>query len=231
MSSDATPRADRSSIGLRASLQSLWNEAIDLIYPPQCGHCERVGRRWCPTCSAVLAEVPIDLLKRQLTPDLVCLSSAVHRGILRDSVHSLKYDRAIALAVPLGERLSKLVGTAALTIDSIIPVPLHTARLRERGYNQSEALGAVMAEQLHIPLQRQALVRLKQTPAQVGLNAAQRRDNLRDAFRADSASVSGMTVVLIDDVITTGTTLWGCAQTLRQAGVRHILCLTVTSAL
>jgi predicted amidophosphoribosyltransferase len=112
--------------------------------------------------------------------------------------------------------------TASSTTPILIPIPLHRARLRERGYDQALELARPLARELRLPLLDDALLRLRNTPAQSRLDAAHRRRNLRDAFAWRSAAAIPAHVVLIDDVMTTGATLHAAARTLRRAGVLRV---------
>lgn len=104
----------------------------------------------------------------------------------------------------------------------LLCVPLHQARLRERGYNQALELAKPLARALEIPLDAHALIRTRSTSAQTGLDAKARRRNLKDAFAVDSAAELPAHVAILDDVMTTGTTLRECARVLRNAGVERV---------
>jgi predicted amidophosphoribosyltransferase len=112
----------------------------------------------------------------------------------------------------------------------VVPVPLHTSRLKERGYNQAHVLGAYVAAQHKIPLVPDAITRWRSTNSQVGLNHDQRQANVAGAFTANSALVTHRTILLIEDVFTTGATLRACAQAALDAGATGAYCLTVTVA-
>ena len=104
----------------------------------------------------------------------------------------------------------------------IVPVPLHRARLRERGYNQALELAAPLARALGVPLRHDLLLRLRATPAQTGLDAKARRRNLRGAFALAAGTEPPDLVVLLDDVMTTGATVREAARTLHRAGVPRV---------
>jgi ComF family protein len=157
-------------------------------------------------------------------------STAVHRGVIREAVQALKYDNNRLIAEPLGNRLVEQVRAKGWTFDMVIPVPLHSARRRERGYNQSELLASTLADAMNMPLVTNAVERTRLTRSQVGLNARERRLNLVDAFAGRPDQVSGKTILLIDDVYTTGATLGACAQALLDAGAAAVYGLTVTAA-
>jgi ComF family protein len=203
---------------------------IDLLYPPRCAGCGRVDARWCAQCQQELVQGAVVLLRTNRLPPLrSAAATGLHEGKLQQAVHALKYSGATEeLMVPLGNRLLTALASLKWPIDVIIPVPLHTARQRERGYNQSQQLGGYMAQVLGVPCDPLALLRWRDTPPQVGLNREQRQANMRGAFRANK-SLSGR-VLLIDDVFTTGATLQACALAAHDAGASAIYALTVSAA-
>jgi ComF family protein len=112
--------------------------------------------------------------------------------------------------------------------DFVAPVPLHTKRKRERGYNQSELLARCLARQIAVPFKHNMLVRVRSTLPQVGLSDSQRQANVKGAFRcADPSHISKRRVLLIDDVMTTGATAASAARTLLEGGALRISVLTV----
>jgi ComF family protein len=115
--------------------------------------------------------------------------------------------------------------------DLLIPVPLHSSRLRSRGFNQAVLLGEVLSRQWHIPLLRQGLKRTRATTPQMELNRTERLTNLRGAFVVtDTAALANRSIMLVDDVFTTGSTLAECAQVLRQAGCLQVSAVTIAHA-
>ena len=114
--------------------------------------------------------------------------------------------------------------------DVVVPVPLHTARLRERGSNQAALLAREMARRVGLVVEEQTLVRWRVTAPQVELDARQRKENVRDAFRCSGDALAGKQVLLIDDVYTTGATLEACAVALYEGGARDVRALTLARA-
>ena len=157
-----------------------------------------------------------------------CIRSAVYfEGVLREAVHRLKYYGRTALAEPLGGLMVAYWVQHPMPADVIVPVPLHTARLRERGYNQAALLAREMACRVGLALNEQTLVRRRATASQVKLDARQRKENVRDAFRCSDNALTGKQVLLIDDVCTTGATLAACAVALHEGGARSVQALTL----
>jgi ComF family protein len=143
-------------------------------------------------------------------------------------VTKLKFGRSLAAGRVLSELWLEAMAEALPTRpDLLVPVPLHPSRLRERGYNQALELTRPLARALRIPLADTLLSRTKATAAQANLDAKARRKNLRGAFAFDGAALNGtrpakLHVALIDDVMTTGTTLRECARVLKRAGVARV---------
>jgi ComF family protein len=156
-----------------------------------------------------------------------------YQGELRAIIHAFKYDGRRSLAAPLGRALRE-AGTAVLAdADAVVPVPLHSWKRIQRGFNQS----ADLARALGLPVYC-ALRRSRATRTQTGLTPAQRRRNVAGAFvlaawpwRAPRAAIAGRTLVLVDDVTTTGATLDACARVLKRAGAREVRTLTLARAL
>ena len=147
-----------------------------------------------------------------------------YEGVLRELIHLYKYGRVKTLARPLGALLA-----AALPheerFDAVTPVPLHWRRQWQRGFNQSELLARTLARRCGIPLIH-ALKRVRPTVAQSGLSNTGRRRNVAAAFRPRRA-VEGKRILLIDDVMTTGSTAAACALALKRAGAARVALLTV----
>ncbi len=134
------------------------------------------------------------------------------------------------MAPALGQLMADAYLMAPFPCDRLVPVPLHSQRLRERGYNQAALLARAVGDVLGVPALPTALVRSRQTRSQVELGAQERRENVRGAFAVPPAAVAtirGQAITLIDDVCTTGATLEACAAALRQAGARSVWGLTL----
>lgn len=231
--SPQVPIVTRSYLSLSriaAIAESIWKETLNLVFPPRCLGCGKVDTVICSGCLNILTHTRPPNSVQPLPPLNAITSTAVHKGVIREAVQALKYDHTRLIAVPLGNRLTEQVRAKGWQFDTIIPVPLHTHRLKERGYNQSELLAAIVADETLIPMVTVAVERTRLTRSQVGLSATERRRNLVDAFIAHPDLVTGKSILLIDDVYTTGATLGACAQALFDAGALSVYGLTVTAA-
>jgi ComF family protein len=129
----------------------------------------------------------------------------------------------------MATRVVDLFGERA--IDAVVPVPLHRRRARERGFNQADILARVVGKRLHRPVLRRAVARVRPTPPQAG-KARDRVRNVRGAFAVrDPARIEGRSLLLVDDVLTTGATVNECAKVLMKAGARAVLVYTLARAL
>ena len=148
-------------------------------------------------------------------------------GKLQDIVHLLKYRGIKSVGVELGKTLGgyMMQDVRFMSADFLIPVPLHRLKLRERGYNQSEFLCKGISEVTHIPIHSSLIVRKKYTQSQTQLDLEERRKNVGDAFTVHErflSEVKGKTFILVDDVITTGSTINACARGLVAHGAASV---------
>lgn len=149
-----------------------------------------------------------------------------YEGALRELIHLYKYGRVRTLAAPLGALLAAGVPRDE-RFDLIVPVPLHWRRQWRRGFNQSELLAREIGRRSGVEV-RALLRRTRATRAQAGLSHSGRRENVRTAFRLRRrTSLDGLRVLLVDDVLTTGSTASACARVLKRAGARRIAVVTV----
>ena len=227
-------------------LYRLFWDGLDWLYPPRCGGCGAPGARWCAKCADSLQRIQFPVCPvcgQEQASDQLCprcqaappawdhlRSLARYGGALRHAIHALKYRRDLGLGEVLSRSLLQLYRSLAWQADMAVPVPLDLARMRERGYNQISLLTIPLALASELLYRPKALNKVKETPRQVTLNGHHRRSNLAGAFEADPQLVKGKTILLIDDVVTTGTTLQACSQALRTAGARQVFALTLARA-
>ncbi|MGQ9490599.1 MAG: ComF family protein [Anaerolineae bacterium] len=231
------------------NLRAAWRRAsrvlLDVLYPPRCPGCGRLGMLFCPACLARIEPMPAPACPRcgrpgpddKLCPDCLAtpspldaiVSAAVFAPPLRNAIHQLKYENNRSLAEPLAALMATAWSRVPSPVDLIVPVPLHRQRLAERGYNQAALLARNLAEAVGVLVDERALVRARPTLQQVGLGREERIRNVAGAFSC-RRDVVGRRVLLVDDVCTTGSTLEACAEALRQGGAAWVGGFTLARA-
>lgn len=197
--------------------------ALDLVgaalAPPRCSACDApvsLRAAFCAACASTVERVdsrPGDY------------AAFVYGGAIAEAVTRFKYGDRPDLARPLGDLLRGALGPHARELGGVVvvPVPLHASRLAERGYNQSVLLARRCFRGAHVPLAPCALRRVRDTPRQATLDRAARLENVQGAFVVTSErEIRGRDVLLVDDVVTTGSTLRGCAGALLVGGARSV---------
>jgi len=220
---------------------------IDWLFPPPCGGCTNPGARWCDTCSNQIkpitdqvcpgcgqptGEVELCPRCRANPPAYLALRSwAVYGGPLRKAIHRLKYNADGGLGEILARSLSKKLIALGWPVEMIIPVPAGIDRQAQRGYNQTTFIAFPLALMSNLPYRPAALAKIRQNRTQVGLTVEQRRQNVKDVFQAKKSVVNNKTVLVIDDVTTSGATMEACASALKAAGAREVFGLTLARAI
>ena len=161
-------------------------------------------------------------------------SSGLYEGTLKEAIHTFKYGGVFPLVRVFGDLLQSTFQTLSqdYPVDVMIPVPLHIRRLRERGFNQALLLVKELNRRIGIPYEERVLKKIKDTPVQIALKKRERRKNLKGVFQVkDTETIKGKSVVLVDDVYTTGATVNECSRALLKAGAERVAVLTVARAL
>jgi ComF family protein len=208
----------------------LCQDCLDQIVPLRAPFCPACGRFFDGAgephyCSSCVHDAP---------PFSAHRSSARYRGHLKDALLLFKYRRYRVLGTRLAGFLVETLKREENVwtgVDVIVPVPLHRRRRRERGFNQAEVLAREIGRLRGIPVERRGLIKTKNLAPQTSLERDERAANVRDAYRCDRAErLQGKTVLLVDDVYTTGSTLRECAGVLKKAGVKDVRGVTVAQA-
>lgn len=226
-------------------LAMLLDGVLSLLFPPRCEICRTLQEPViCARCrgefDAIAAPhcqqcgLPFDPLAKTAShcpecreeppPFDAARAAGIYGGALRHAIHAFKYAGGRALAVPLAAFIAEQV-TPPFEIDCLCPVPLHPARERMRGFNQSRFLADELGGHWTLPVEG-LLARIQNTPPQMQLPAEKRRGNVRGAF-AVTGPVAGRAIGLVDDVFTTGSTLRECSRELKRGGAGRVLVLTV----
>ncbi len=154
-------------------------------------------------------------------------SWGLYVGVLKQVVQKIKYKRGFGIIEYLVTPIIQFIYNWGISVDMIIPIPLGNKRKIERGYNQSALIAKPISEYFNIPMYEQALIRTRDTKSQVGLNYEERRINMKNAFHADGSTCNKKSILLIDDIATTCSTLNESAKALKLAGAQKVYCFTV----
>jgi ComF family protein len=158
-------------------------------------------------------------------------SYALYKGSIVRAIMLLKFERVEPLGRWFAERLVEVARREELSVDMVVPVPLHRLRERERGYNQADLIAKLLARKLGLPYRAVLLTRTKPRPDKHILSLEERWDSVRGAFATRPGSkVDNLRVLLVDDVMTTGATLDAAAKALRDAGAKSVIGLTIARA-
>ncbi len=183
----------------------------------------------CPSCRASLADTSKALPFKGYRNISYVMSAFEYTGKLRDVILSFKFKNCWSYAPLLADIMQEYIssyGDISETFDCIVPVPLHSGRMRERGYNQSELIAEHVAKRNGIPMRPDLLVRNRATVKQSTLHGTSRALNVKDAFECGEP-LDGANVLIFDDICTTGSTLRFCADALKRAGAEKICALTL----
>ncbi|MES9832502.1 MAG: ComF family protein [Candidatus Thiodiazotropha sp. DIVDIV] len=221
-----------------------WINSIQRYLYPQscllCGSNADFETRFCQTCYEKLPfnhhacpycalPLPVNTAEgtrcggclQQQLPYHSCITALRYEPPLSRLISNLKFRQHLHLTLPLAKLLIHRLAEPDDPPELILPVPLHPRRLRERGFNQAQEIGRVVAKHYGIPLDSRLVKRTRETSAQSDLNEHERRRNLRNAFRI-YGSLKGVNVAILDDVVTTGSTITELSKALNRAGADKI---------
>lgn len=223
---------------------------LDLVYPPFCLTCGRDGEDYlCVECEEKIDAIVPPVCQKCGTPSEsnqcpecerrefafeFARGAGTFDGILRGAIHALKYQNRIVMAEPLGAILARCFPTTRIAgkVDLAIPIPIHKSRLVERGFNQAAELARVLCKRTGLPLDTSNLYKCRSTRPQADLPFEERLINLEGAFAIRKPEcVQGRRILLIDDVMTTGSTFHEAARTLKEAGARQVFAYTLARAI
>lgn len=230
-----------------------WSAGLDLLFPevwhcPFCWHAVSGGRTdgLCPACSQKILKLSRSLPScprcGRFTAAAKCpncydwpktlsevISVVPYDGIFKEKIFDLKFNNKTELALPLGFLMAAKAKERILAAQKplVMPIPLHPLRAEERGYNQSALLARIIMRELNVFYMEDILFRQRYEKSQISLGRTERRLNLQDSFTVKAADkLRRKTVILVDDVLTTGATMIAAATVLSAAGAEHVIGLT-----
>jgi ComF family protein len=216
-----------------------WDYILDLIYPKECVGCNKEGTWLCRRCQSKIIKIKTPYCpkcKRITKNGQFCsncrkntfltgiIISAYYREPLKEAIHHYKYQGIKDLKNQLSSLIiDRLKNNLPRGEKILIPIPLYKRKELERGFNQSKKITEIISSYFNIPLVGNLLVRRKQTLPQINLKLKERSENIKDAFELlPKNKIKGKTILLVDDVTTSGATLNEAAKILRQAGAKEI---------
>jgi competence protein ComFC len=225
-----------------SAYQYFW-KAVDWVFPPECGGCGKVGSSWCPDCSSklIMLQDPVCLKCGLPIPKIgICSSCKLNsfpfeslRSIseytepMRSAIIRMKKHSDYDLGLSLSKYLVSMFHTLNWKIDAVVPVPINKSHLNMRGYNQTDLFAYPFSLAIHSPYRPKLISRIRETRSQVGLNALERYENVKGAFKADPFYTSGKKILIINDVATTCSSISACSEALLGAGAKSVYGITL----
>jgi len=220
------------------NLTTVGNAFISLLFPNQCLICKE-GEFFsqdpiCRDCFQHMTPLPTGNRVQELTVNDgidIALSGWDFGDELRITIHSLKYEERARIGSFLGELLGDQIHkTTIQDLDYLIPVPLHPVKLRDRGFNQARWIADGLGKTVQKPIRTKLMKRIKDTISQTTLDRKERLNNMKKAFKINQ-DVTDKNIGIVDDVLTTGSTISSMASKLKDAGAKKIVAITVATPL
>lgn len=207
---------------------------LDLLYPPRCMFCRKLIAAKedgvCRDCRTRIPRVPSGDLRRDIKHISFCVSPWYYEGDVRQALLRYKFRGVTAYGRIFAGFMAKSIDEIHFSCDIITWVPLSRRRLRARGYDQARILAEELAGKLGVPCVKLLEKQVDTKPQSSLERAEQRRENARGAYRCpDRTAIAGKSILLVDDIVTTGSTLSECARVLKEAGCREIIAATAAT--
>ncbi len=214
---------------------------LDLVYPRICNECNQKisedDNYFCVSCYSKLKYLSIaddrENIRRKSNfhnsiDEVYSLFYFEPHTVSQKIIHMIKYEGMKNLGIQMGKALGEKLTQAGVKADKIIPVPLHISRKRERGFNQSEVIASGVSQIIGAPMVSGILKRARSTKSQTRLNREERLLNVHDAFELKiKPDLAGKSIIILDDVITSGATLLSCARLLKKLNAEKVIALSL----
>jgi len=237
-------------------VSALFDSLLDILFPPRCLGCASLGKEiFCANCLAGINYIDLCCQKcgrpfagsfrnslcsdcRSQTPPFdIARSAAIYEGALKEAIHKFKFGGKMSLSGPLSKLFADRLSAGHFDrvlegIDMVTMVPLYNKRQKERGFNQAEVLAQAAANYLKLDPAEHVLLRTRNTRPQFDLKREERFANVEGAFEVGRGTlVRGKSILLIDDIFTTGATVCECSKALKDAGAKRVAVLTLARAI
>ena len=211
-------------------MNEIVDRVLDLLYPKKCVFCHKLtdnGSWVCSGCSTITV-IPKEEQYQDLMYADGCYSAFYYENLVRESLHRYKFSHLSAYSGIYSQFISKCIGENGLSCDIITWVPISSKRKRSRGYDQSELIARELADMYGFTPQK-LLKKIVNNKAQSRIGSPEnRKNNVQGVYKLNtSADLTGKTIIIIDDIVTTGSTLSECCRVLKEKGDCEIICLTV----
>ena len=211
------------------------NKIIDYVYPNVCGFCNKIISKeyTCKTCQEKLKymyEAEQQFISVRNNFDIL-ICAYKYKGFVRTRILEYKFKNKKYLYASLSERLIKLLLKYAYEIDFVVPVPIHRKRNFQRGYNQSLLIAKFIALKLNLKLDNNIIKKIVNNKPQSLISVNKKAQNVQNVYKIKNANrIIGKTILLIDDIYTTGATVNECSKVLKEYGVKKIIVATIAKA-
>jgi len=208
-----------------------WKKLItDLIYPTRCPCCSKIISYKSDFCSECRSKITPYTAEHEIKGCIAAYAVCVYNDNIKEAVFLLKGGVAGNGPYAFASGLNEIIEKNGIKADLICPIPMFSKDIKKRGYNQCSLISAELSALSGIKWSDNALIKIKSTDAQKNLSAAERKQNLFNAFYADKEKVKNRKIILIDDICTTGATLEAAAKALNDSGAAEIYALTYCKA-
>ena len=199
---------------------------LSWLLPHRCPYCDTVITGQQTECDHCRAQFPDGVYVRSLSEG-VCIAPFGYDGAVRESILRMKKDGLHTRANSFGRRIGQMVRSMGIAPDIVTSIPMYPPDQRQRGFNQAELLAEEISSLLKIPMKPALVERVRPTTAQKELGAYERRKNLKKAFKIGQNDVKLDSIIVVDDIFTTGSTIDGVARVLKEAGAKKVYAATL----